>query len=207
MERENGRGKIALTVIGAATLLIALAGATFAYFSATSTTTTQTITTSSLNLTVAADGEATHVSGIKPTTWVSTTDAETNNDIAIIPFKVTGSSSTNGTYTVNLSTNIVLNSGTVVEQQDGEAVPLTGGDVSDIKYRLFTKEGTEIGSEKSFSATTNEDIVTNGTITADVPLNDEYILYVYIENDESNPQNKLQGIDFTITLGGSASQA
>ena len=207
MERENGRGRIALTVIGAATLLIALAGATFAYFSATSTTTTQTITTSSLNLTVAADGEATHVSGIKPTTWVSNTDAKTNNDIAIIPFKVTGSSSTDGTYTVNLSTNIVLNSGTVVEEQGQAGVPLTGGDVSDIKYRLFTKEGTELGSEKSFSATTNEDIVTNGTITADVPLNDEYILYVYIENDESNPQNKLQGIDFTITLGGSASQA
>ncbi len=206
MERENMKGKIALTVIGAATLLVALAGATFAYFSATSTTETKTITTSNLNLTVAANGDATHVSNIKPTAWTSAADTATNEDIAVIPFKVTGTSSTNGTYVINMQTDITLNAGTVVETQGGEAVELSGGSVSDVKYRLY-KDGQEIIGETAFSASTNVDIVTNGTITADVALNDEYVLYVYILNDEENPQNKLQGIDFTITLGGSAAQA
>ena len=83
MERENGKGKIALTVIGAATLLTALVGATFAYFSATSTTTTQTVTTANLNLSITADGDATHVTNIKPTTWSDTmSDNTTNADIS-----------------------------------------------------------------------------------------------------------------------------
>lgn len=205
MERENMKGKIALTVIGAATLLVALAGATFAYFSATSTTETKTITTSNLNLTVAANGAATHVSNIKPTTFTSASDAESNDDIAIIPFKVTGTSSTNGTYVVNMQTNIALNNGTVVETQGGEAVELKGGEVADVKYRLY-KNGAEIIGETAFEVTTNEDIVTNGIITANEALDDEYVLYVYIK-DSNKDQNKLQGIDFTITLGGSAVQA
>lgn len=206
MERENVKGKIALTVIGVATLLTALVGATFAYFSATSTTTAQTVTTANLNLSITADGAATHVTNIKPTTWSDTmSDNTTNADIARIPFKVTGTSSTNGKYTVNMQTSIALNNGTVVEQEGGEAVALNGGEISDIKYRLYKKDGTAVGNEQSFAATTDVDIVTNAAITANVALTDEYILYVYI-NNTGKAQNKLQGIDFTITLGGSAIQ-
>lgn len=205
MERENTKGKIALTVIGAATLLVALAGATFAYFSATSTTETKTITTSNLNLTVAANGAATHVSNIKPTKWTSVDAVASNEDIAVIPFKVTGTSSTNGTYVVNMQTDITLNPSTVVETQGGQAVGLKGGEVADVKYRLY-KNGKEIIGETAFEAATNKDIVTNGVITANNALNDEYVLYVYIKDNDSD-QNKLQGINFTITLGGSAVQA
>ncbi len=211
MESENKK-KVALTVIGAATLLVAMIGATFAYFSATSTTTTQTITTSNLNLTVAYNGDDANVKNIKPTTWVDDSDGQvatentTNTDIVKFPFKVTGTSSTAGTYKINMQTSITLNSSTVVEEQGQAGVPLTGGDVSDIKYRLYKANGTPLGDEQSFEATTNTDIITNGVISADAALNDEYVLYVYIKNSGA-AQNKLQGINFTITLGGSASQA
>jgi len=210
MERENMKGKIALTVIGAATLLVALAGATFAYFSATSTTAERTITTSNLNLKVAlVDSDAGKIENIKPTTWVSTDDAETNADIAVIPFTVSGTSSTNGIYTVNMQTSVALNSGTVVEEEGKAAVELKGGSISDIKYRLYDSEGNELIEETAFDSTgaINVDLIDDGAITADEDLNDTYTLYVYIKNDASNPQNKLQGINFTITLGGSASQA
>lgn len=200
MERENMKGKIALTVIGAATLLVALAGATFAYFSATSVTEERTVTTSNLNLNVAINGSSAHVTNIKPTTWTSLDAAATNADISKIPFKVTGESSTNGTYVVNMQTSIALNPGT---DADGKA--LVGGEVGDIKYRLY-KGDQEVIGETAFTASTNVDIVTNGAITAGTALNDEYMLYVYIK-DNSGDQNKLQAIDFTITLGGSASQA
>ena len=206
MESENRKSRIVLTVVGAATLLTALVGATFAWFSATSTTATQQVTTSSLNLTVAANGDATHVSEIKPTAWSATmSENESNADIAKIPFKVTGTSSTNGTYTINMQTGITLNAGTVVEEQGKDPVALTGGSAADIKYRLY-KDGAQVGVEGSFSETTNVNIVTDGAITADVALNDEYVLYVYIQNKDE-AQNKLQNVDFTITLGGSATQA
>lgn len=192
MENKN---KILLTVIGALTFVAVLVGTTFAYFSATSTTNSVNVTTSNLNLNVEADGAATHVTNIKPTTWDSETLAnnDDNVDIAKIPFRVTGTSSVQGTYNVNLKTSIALNDS------------LTGGDVSDIKYRLFDSEGEEIGTEGSFAASTDVDILENISIAGTGDILDEYVLYVYIE-DSSAEQNKLQDVDFTISLGGSAQQ-
>lgn len=191
---ENKNSKVLLTVIGVLTFLAALIGATFAYFSATSTTNEVKVTTSNLNLNVEANGAATHVTNIKPTTWNADTK-DTNPDVAKIPFKVTGTSSVAGTYTVNLKTNIVLNN------------ELNGGSESDIKYRLFDSSGTEIGTEGSFQATTDVDILEDIAITANSTILDEYTLYVYIENNTEAEQNKLQDIDFTISLGGSAQQS
>lgn len=192
MENKN---KILLTVIGALTFVAVLVGTTFAYFSATSTTNSVNVTTSNLNLNVEADGAATHVTNIKPTTWDGATLAnnDDNVDIAKIPFKVTGTSSVQGTYTVNLKTSIALNDS------------LTGGDVSDIKYRLFDSEGEEIGTEGSFAASTDVNILEDITIDGSGAILDEYVLYVYI-SDNSAEQNKLQDVDFTISLGGSAQQ-
>ncbi len=192
MENKN---KVLLTVIGALTFIAVLVGATFAYFSATSTTNSVNVTTSNLNLNVEANGSATHVTNIKPTTWDDETLAnnDTNADIAKIPFKVTGTSSVQGTYTVNLKTSIALNDS------------LTGGDVSDIKYRLFDSEGEEIGTEGSFAASTDVNILEDITIDGSGAILDEYVLYVYI-SDNSAEQNKLQDVDFTISLGGSAQQ-
>jgi len=206
MERENMKGKITLTVIGAATLLVTLAGATFAYFSATSTTTEQTVTTQKLNLNVAADGNATHVTNIKPTTWNATDMSENigNEDIVQIPFKVTGISSVDGTYKVNLQTAIDLSSEKVVVNQGQEAEALNGGVVGDVKYRLYDGDRELIG-ETAFEASTNHVILENMPITAEQQLLDTYVLYVYVK-DSGSDQNLLQGIDFTITLAGIATQ-
>ena len=77
---------------------------------------------------------------------------------------------------------------------------------------MYKADGSEVLGEQSFAATTNVDIITNGSITipegaTTVSLNDEYILYVYIKNNPGKAQNKLQEVNFTISLGGSASQA
>ena len=58
---ERNSNKILLTVIGAGTLLVALAGATFAYFSATGTTTKQQVTTAVLDLKVETDTNTNHI--------------------------------------------------------------------------------------------------------------------------------------------------
>lgn len=203
MEREDMKGKIVLTVIGAATLLVALAGATFAYFSASDQATAQTVTTSNMNLNVAiTDASVANIKNIKPTTW--TDDFASNKDITAIPFVVSGTSSADGVYNVNMQTAINLK--TTQQAPDGSTVNLTGGNVSDIKYRLY-KDGAPVGEEGSFAATTNVDIVTNGQITANSALSDSYVLYVYIKNDTKTEQNQLQEVEFTITLGGSATQA
>jgi len=205
MEERNN--KVLLTVVGVLTLIASLVGATFAFFSATSTTETPVnITTSNLNLSVNADGEALKVSGIKPTTWnddvledlanVGTEGYVANPDIAVIPFVVEGTSNLPGTYVVNMTTSFVST--------------LTTDDVSDIKYRIYerndTTVGNQVGTEGSFAAPTDADILTNVSFTAG-DITDEYVMFVYIENDTQNDQNKLQEVDFTISLGGSATQS
>ena len=102
MDKKN---KIILTVLAVLTLFIAILGATFAYFSAVSKSKPQIITTSSLSLSVTLKG-STHVTNIKPTTWVNKTSAEDNKDIAKIPFSVTAPAGVKATYNINMSTKI-----------------------------------------------------------------------------------------------------
>jgi predicted ribosomally synthesized peptide with SipW-like signal peptide len=202
-ERKN---KVLLTVIGVLTFIAALVGATFAYFSATSTTKEPVkVTTSNLNLSVNADGEALHVTNIKPTTWNDTAlTSDDNPDIVKIPFTVEGTSNVAGTYLVNMKTSIALNT------TEG----LTGGEVSDIKYRIYkrtdTTVGAQVGDEGSFAAATDVNIISNVTFdgtTNGGAIADEYVMFVYIANNTNEQQDQLQAVDFTISLGGSASQS
>ncbi len=201
----KNNNSIIMMIIGILTLLVAVTSATIAYFSATSTTNPQIITTSSLNLTVETDGDSTHVTNIKPTTWSNTLENNINNsDISKIPFKVVSPSSTNGVYNIKLGTisPIVLN------ETDVNGT-LSGGSISDIKYKIYTKTGVAVGTEGFFSDTmgtpTNYKEIISGNLSSE--LNDEYILYVYIENTQSDIQNKLQGLDFTVVITGSAQQS
>ena len=190
MDKKN---RIVLTVLASLTLVIALIGATFAYFSAVSQSEPQVITTSSLNLSVAING-STHITNIKPTTWSSDlSQNDVNVDIVRIPFTVSSSSRLNGNYNINMTTQIPSNS------------QLSGGSASDVKYKLFKNGETTPLKEGSLSSDFNEDIITMAPITADSTLNDTYILYVYIEN-KNEAQNTLQNIDFSIILNGSADQ-
>lgn len=189
MDKKN---KTILTVLAVLTLLVALLGATFAYYSATSKSEPQIITTSSLSLSVTLKG-STHVTNIKPTTWTSTNAAKTNEDIVIIPFSVTAPAGVKATYDINMSTKIPSNSA------------LTGGSASDVKYKLFKDGEAAALKEGSFSANFSETIINDATINEGSALNDAYVLYVYIENKDAE-QNTLQDVDFSINITGTADQ-
>ncbi len=188
MDRKN---RIVLTVLGALSLLFALIGATFAYFSAVSQSEPQIITTSSLIMRVTIAG-STNIKNIKPTTWSNTmSDNENNKDITVIPFVVNADAGVQGDYDINMSTVITPNG------------KLNGGNVSDIKYKLY-KEGTMI-KEGNFSSNFNEKIIEKAEILENTPVNDSYKLYVYIDN-QNGEQNSLQEINFEINLTGEAHQ-
>lgn len=205
---EENKHKVLLTVIGAGTLLIALAGATFAYFSATSTTTTQTVTTANLNLTVAADTNTTHITNIKPTTWAEDVSANVSNkDIAKVSFKVTSTSSAAGTYKITMTApGLALNTG-----NDASGVQLKGGSLDQIKYKVYKVSGSTYTAVTGAGATgtladpsTAKEIISSAAISSN--LKDQYVIFVYIENDAGD-QNQLQGLDFDIAVTGSASQS
>ena len=190
---EGNKHKVLLTVIGAGTLLVALAGATFAYFSATSTTTTRTVTTSSMDLTVAADTNTTHITNIKPTTWDENdiTQNVGNADIAKVSFKVTSSSTAAGTYQISMTApRLALNSGTVVEQEpaegeEAEEVALNGGSLDQVMYKVYKVSGNTYTPVTATQATgtlaepsVEKLIVTGAPIGSS--LNDQYVIFVCI---------------------------
>lgn len=190
MDKKN---RTILTVLAVLTLFIALLGATYAYFSATSKSEPQIITTSSLSLAVTLKG-STHVTNIKPTTWsTNMSNNESNVDIAKIPFKVSTSAGVKAYYDITMSTAIPSNTS------------LSGGNATDVKYKLFKSGETTALKEGNFSASFNEKIISDAPIEDGVELNDEYDLYVYIENKDE-AQNTLQNIDFSINISGNAKQ-
>ena len=138
MERENNN-KALLLVVGAATLITAMVGATFAYFSATDTSETQTITTASSNMTVAAENN--HVANIYPTSWTPgasmplASDITTSNDQVIrIKVSVTGQSSSEGEYTLSMNQPLINMTASEPDQ----------GAVADIKWAAYDSAGNRI---------------------------------------------------------------
>ena len=205
---EERKNKILLTVIGVGTLLIAMAGATFAFFSATAATTTQQVTTSNMDLTVAADNNTTHITNIKPTTWSDDITANVANaDIAKVSFKVTSTSTATGSYKINMTApGLALNTG-----NDAMGVALSGGSLEQVKYKVYKVSGSTYTPVADAGAigtlanpTTAKEIISAGTISS--TLNDQYVIFVYIENADT-AQNQLQGLNFEIAVTGSASQA
>lgn len=217
---EENKHKILMTVIGVGTLLVALAGATFAYFSATDTAELHEVTTSQLNLEVKANDATTHVTNIKPTTWSETmSDNLSNKDIAKVHFNVKSTSSAAGTYNVTMTApRLKLNKG-----NDAAGVALVGGSLEDVMYKVYKVTGE--GDSATYTAVTIDaaasagnlstlDTAVEGTITPiqiikgaaiSSTLNDHYVVFVYIQN-QTEQQNQLQGLDFDISVTGSASQ-
>lgn len=210
---EDNNHKILLTVIGAGTLLVALAGATFAYFSATNTTETQTVTTSIVDLSVETDTNTNHVENIKPTTWDENdmTKNIDNKDIAKVSFKVTSDSTAGGTYNIDLTAP-----GLALKEEGtdaaGNPIELIGGSLNDVKYKLYSfdgenytavdgAEGTLVNPETA-KTIINEKAIDSTTISEN---GDRYVIFVYIENSDDD-QNQLQGVSFDVVVEGSASQ-
>ena len=190
MEKKE-KEHIILTVLAIISLLIAITGATFAYYSAISKSKPQIITTSSLTFSLNISG-STHVTNIKPTKWSNViSENETNVDIAKIPFSVTAFAGVKSTYDITMSTKIPLNQS------------LAGGSESDIKYKLY-KDNVKIKAG-NFISDFMEKIVSDVDMEMDKTITEYYKLYVYIE-ENNEAQNSLQNIDFTIMLDGRANQ-
>jgi len=191
MEKIDNKNKVTLIVIWILIMLITVIGATFAYFKAVAESKPQIITTEGLTFSLVIDGPI-NVDDIKPTAWNDNdlSANENNEDVTIIPFNVFSNTGIDGSYKVNMTTNITENN------------LYEGGSAEDIKYKVY-RNNQLVKSGNFTTGDFNAEIV-NGTITEN-GVNDDYKLYIYIENKD-NVQNKLQGISFTVTLIGTADQ-
>lgn len=193
---ENKTNNIVLTIIAVATLLVAIIGASFAYFSATSTSSSQKITTGKLS--VIASSSSINEANIKPTTWDNekmTTNID-NPDIAKLPFTVNTTDTTiSSEYDIFLSTiGVALN-----DEGNISNTPLFGGDLSDIKWVLIKENDKSIVDKGDFTGgdVTNKKLNTNSIEI--VPGVDSYKLLFYI-SDSENLQDKLQNVTISAAV-------
>jgi len=201
---ENKSNKILLTVIGAATLLVALVGATFAYFSATGTSQTQTVTTGTSAIELNATKNA--VTNIKPTTFdKAAADAGTNTDIVKITLTVSGDTTTAGQYdiimnepVITLCANVTDNAETT-DVNEKEQCLASGGAITDINYAVYNGDDevtkgtfTELDEVKETTIIANTEYAA-GTISG------TYDVYVWIDN-KNEAQDALQDLSFNLTF-------
>lgn len=191
---ENKSNKVLLTVIGAATLLVAMVGATFAYFSAQGTSAKQEITTGSSSMSITASKNA--VSNIKPTTFDKTAaDNGTNTDIVKIDLSVTGNSTSAGKYTVSMDEPDIT-----IGNIDGDS-----GVVGDIKYTVY-EGSTQKVAPKSFTGSATVTDLLSDVSYAKGDISGSYTVYVWIDNKNAD-QNNLQNISFNLTFNVDATTA
>ncbi len=206
IENNNERRKktITVTIIGIIAILIVLITATYAYFSASSKAKNQEISTAKVDLLVEVDPEATHIENIKPTTWYVSSNFmldninENNEDIAMIPIKVTNKSTIDINFDLNLQAkNLKLNT----EDKDGNK--LEGGSLSDIKYILIDRNGTSFRKNILRKMGDFETPDYKHKLLFDISLKKDqsldYILFIYISDTEEG-QNQLQGLTFDVEI-------
>ncbi len=205
---ENNKNNVLLTIIGVATLLVALVGASFAYFSATGGTATQDVSTGTLKISAVAG--AVNGANIKPVTFAEDATVATkiaSSDVVKLPVTVT----TTGT-TIDSEYNMYLTTtGIALNTAAGE-----GGSLADLKWELVK------GADGAEALVAKGDF-TNGNVTksqigsaVEIPENgtvDEYKLLIYIANTEdatpgdgTGVQDQLQGLNITAFVTVEAKQ-
>ena len=202
---ERNSNKLLLTVIAIAVLIVATVGATFAYFSATSGTVEQNVTTGELRIT--ASSSLVHGASIKPTTWENATTADDDKEIAKVGLKVDtdGTTITGGNYDIYLTTT-GINLGTAK----------TGGALADVRWALYNDTNkAEALVTGDFDPETEGSLDGNyvdrkiNTEAIDIPVGgqeDNYTLYIWVENTPDAKQDNLQGLVINATLRVSANQ-
>ena len=202
---ENKRNNTILTFVAVATLLVAVVGASFAYFSATGTGDTQNVASGELKVAVTS-GSVTGAS-IKPvaSTLTEVDDLYASSDVVKLPVTVT----TTGT-TVAADYDISMTwAGVELDTEGGK----TGGSLGDIKWMLISGtdgSGTKIdegdlsaGNGTTKLTTTRRDVTVQASAsTAQV---DEYTVLVYI-TDTGAVQDQLQGLSISATASVEAKQ-
>ena len=213
----KNRNNVILTIIGAATLLVAIIGASFAYFSATSTTVKQNVTTGILKVSITS--ETVEGGNIKPldTTQYDTVEEKLSNiDVVKVPVSVIYTGTTvDGYYNIYLDAT-----GLSLKTETDEGKPLTGGSLDQVKWELIkNSDNSVIGSDDFGDVTSGsvtdlklntESITITPKETVEIEGKDEYTLLIYIENTEdstgedglpiSGVQDQLQGMEITATV-------
>lgn len=194
MENQN---KVLLTVIGAATLLVAVVGATFAYFSAIGSETSVQVQTGSSQIAIQASEDV--VENIRPTSWTTRAEADAEvakNNVEKFTLTVSGAVSGRGTYTISMNKPEIA-----IKNIAGDK-----GDLSDIRYAIFRGEETTAVKQGNFAdATFTEgkvDLVVDEAYQNSV-LSGEFTVYVWIENENAD-QNNLQEVSFKLTFAANA---
>lgn len=186
---EKNKSSILLTVLGVCTLLVALVGASFAYFTATGKTTEQNVQTG--KLLVQSSLGATSQSNIKPTNFTAET-ADANADVAKLTFNVkgVGTTVTGGTYNIQLL-GAATGIGSTADQ----------GTIADIEYALYkgTADTGELIKTASFSTISTAQIINDAAQSLTNDTDDNYTLYVYIKETNSN-QDNLQSVTISATM-------
>lgn len=208
MEKKN---TILLTVIAVATLLVAVVGATFAYFTASVTTTnddnkTTTVKTKTLTSAVMDLGSQ-----------ISPTEAVYPGYKALKTVTVKGGNeadaeSVTGTLTLTPS---VTDFGSHIKYslyKVATASASTNGVTCTASNVTSTVDGTEIQKSDSMTCDVSKagTAVISGTFTGTTPVtqditvtpstDDTYYLVVEYENDETADQNAEQGKTFSVTM-------
>ena len=219
MDNNNGKG-IFYGVIGVATLVVAIIGATFAYFSAT----------------VTPDSNSDAISGTTNGTFASTLQLSVTKELTqtvgsndLVPTDIP--SSDNGSAIINaINANceadgytgchlykITARADQTVSHANINLVSLTttnNTDKSSWHYQVFQADDSGSGSSVysdysavsvsgasgTFDRTTPVDIHGNASLTANTPV--DYYLLIWIENDTNRSQNAADEYDVTGSYSG-----
>ncbi len=226
MENERKNNNVLLTIIGAATLLVAIVGATFAYFSAADTVDVQDITTGELK--VQATSGTVSQENIKPTDFTveGLTDEilTKNTDVAQLPITVDFTGTTIDAYY-----NFYLTTTNLEDLPKADSAPEPkNGVVQDINWALlsvteaegaktYTKleDGTFGGDMTNHKLLNNTESSSVESITAEQvktlteqasKAEKKYVLLIWIQ-ENNEPQDELQELTINATVKVEANQA
>ncbi|MBE6153613.1 MAG: hypothetical protein E7166_05255 [Firmicutes bacterium] len=209
---DRGKNSVLLTVIAVATLLVAIVGASFAYFSATGNAVNQNVDTGVLKISAAST--AVQESNIIPVDAddINTIDKKLGHaDVAKLPVTVNTTDTTiSSEYNIFLTTTgVKLNAGTTKN-------PLNGGDLEQLKWELvqITDDVKEVKASGNFKMAVgktdgNFDKKQLNTAPINIPEGgsvDEYKVLIYIENTADAVQDQLQGLVIGATVSVDAKQ-
>lgn len=197
---------IFLTIVAIITLIVAIVGASFAYFSATSNTERQNVTTGSLK--ISAISGAVNEANIIPVKAenITTINAKMlNPNIAKLPLTIDTTGTTiEGTYQMYLNTTGIDGKINTTSGNSShikwELVGITGEN-DNIQHSIINSGNFETGDAKNLRISNNDeifDISVNGSIQ-------KFYLLIYIL-DDGNIQDDLQSMVITASTTVEAKQ-
>ncbi|MGM9876839.1 MAG: hypothetical protein ACI310_06410 [Bacilli bacterium] len=199
MEENNRKGPgVFYAVVGVATLVVAIIGATFAFFSATATDTTNvtgtTATGANLTLTVTRVSDAATAANMVP---MLDTDLQKG---------VTGTASkscidANGNTVCQVYKVNIANGSNIAVNVKG-TMTLNGGGATNMKWQVLTDATTVNASADTIAAGSEGVIVGNQALTAE--SNHDFYIVVWLHETNSDQTDPDAGKTFTgsITFNG-----